>query len=285
MKKIYEGKVRDVYDLENGRLILDATNRLSAFDIVLADEIPDKGEVLNRLSYHHMQKCEQMGIKTHTIQMLGPRETLVYALKMLPVEVVARDYMFGSMHERYQGGERQFGNARLPDGLVLAEKLPETVIEFTTKREKGDRPLSYKEVVGGGYLTPRQLEEAVELGLKIHHIVSEGARPGGIIVADEKMEFGLNPEIHDGLVLGDELGTPDSSRFWEEALYKIGISPPSYDKQFARDFLLEQRGWKNKAVRPEAGTRMAEPILTPEIVDATRRRYISSYKKITGVSF
>ncbi len=134
-------------------------------------------------------------------------------------------------------------------------------------------------------MTSRRLEEAVDLGLRIHRMVSEGARLGGIIVADEKMEFGLNTEIHDGLVLGDELGTPDSSRFWEEALYKIGISPPSYDKQFVRDFLLEQRGWKNKAVRPEAGTRMTEPILTPEIVDATRRRYISSYEKITGTSF
>ena len=281
------GKVRDTYDLGNLLLIV-ATDRISAFDIVLPCGIPDKGLVLNQLSAFWFKKTKNL-VPTHLIEVvddvhcldsylsvesrfpypsyLAGRAMIVKKVKRLPIECVARGYLAGSAWAEYQ----QYGTISgipLPQGLLESQELPQPLFTPTTKAETGhDEPLTMdemKELVG-----ETAAEEIEEKSLAIYSYAREYARARGVIIADTKFEFGLD---NDKLILIDELLTPDSSRFWDANLYKVGQSQPSYDKQPVRDWLVQQ-GWNKE---PPA------PMLPPEVIEATTLRYEQAYERLTG---
>ncbi len=281
------GKVRDTYDLSNLLLII-ATDRISAFDSVLPCGIPSKGLVLSQLSAFWFEKTRDL-MSNHLVEVvddvhcldaylptesrfsypsyLAGRSMIVKKAKRIPIECVVRGYLSGSAWVEYQ----QYGivsGFRLPKGLQESQELPQPLFTPTTKAESGhDLPLSMdemKEVVGEALA-----EEVKEKSLAIYSYARQYARARGIIIADTKMEFGLD---NNKLILIDELLTPDSSRFWDANLYEIGRSQPSYDKQPTRDWLVEA-GWNKE---PPA------PMLPPEVIEATSKRYQEAYERLTG---
>jgi phosphoribosylaminoimidazole-succinocarboxamide synthase len=272
------GKVRDVYDLED-RLLLVATDRISAFDCVLSPGIPGKGEVLTQLSnfwFRRFPSIENHLIETEfdsfpdevrKFEPLRGRSIIVKKCEVIPIECVARGYLVGSGLKDYQSSGAVCGVA-LPKGLVAGSKLPEAIFTPATKAEQGhdeNISISMVEDLIGAQLTAKLRD----LTLGIYATAAEYARERGIIIADTKFEFGLL----DGEVIWiDEALTPDSSRFWPADQYKPGANPPSYDKQFVRDW-LEASGWDKT---PPA------PTLPDEIVMKTLEKYVSAYEKLTG---
>ena len=283
----FRGKVRDTYDLGNLLLIV-ATDRISAFDSVLPCGIPDKGLVLNQLSAFWFNKTKDL-VPNHLVETvndvncldsylspenrfaypsyLNRRSMIVNKAKRIPVECVVRGYLSGSAWAEYQKWGTISGES-LPKGLKESQELPQPLFTPTTKAETGhDQPLSMDEIkrlVGEAIA-----EEMKERSLAIYSYARSYARARGIIIADTKMEFGLDD---DKLILIDELLTPDSSRFWDAELYRVGQSQPSYDKQPVRDWLV-QSGWDKE---PPA------PMLPPEVIEATTKRYREAYYRLTG---
>jgi len=281
------GKVRDTYDLGNLLLII-ATDRISAFDSVLPCGIPNKGLVLNQLSAFWFEKTKNL-VPNHLIEVvddvhcldaylptesrfpypsyLTGRSMIVKKAKRIPVECVVRGYLSGSAWAEYQ----QHGTVSdflLPKGLQESQELSQPLFTPTTKAESGhDLPLSMDEIkrLVGEALA----DEMKEKSLAIYSSAQQYARARGIIIADTKMEFGLD---NDKLILIDELLTPDSSRFWDASLYEIGRSQPSYDKQPVRDWLV-QAGWNKE---PPA------PMLPLDVIEATTKRYEQGYERLTG---
>ena len=247
MKKVISGKVREVYDLENGRMVIVTTDRISAFDVILPTMIKDKGKVLNALSdfwfnftgdivKNHMISSN---LKDMPVEFQKPeyedRTILVKKLKMIPYEVIVRGYMFGSMYDAYKKGEPFLGH-KFDKEYVLAEKLAEPIVTPSTKATEGhdiNVTLDYMKKDLGDELGSK-IEKAA---LAVYKKCYEHAYKNGIIIADTKFEFGLDENGE--LILADEVLTPDSSRFWNLAEYKEGKSPASYDKQFIRDWLKE----------------------------------------------
>lgn len=247
MKKIISGKVREVYDLEDGRMIIVTTDRISAFDVILPTIIPDKGKVLNAISNFWFDYTKDI-VKNHMISSdlkdmpiefqkpeFEGRTILVKKLKMIPYEVIVRGYMFGSMYEAYKKGEEFLGH-KFDKEYQQAEKLDEPIVTPSTKAAQGhdvNVTLDYmKQNLG------EELGSKIEqVALAIYKKCYDHAAKNGIIIADTKFEFGLDE--NGDLVLADEVLTPDSSRFWNAAEYKVGTSPASYDKQFVRDWLKD----------------------------------------------
>ena len=245
MKKIISGKVREVYDLEDGRMVIVTTDRISAFDVILPTMITDKGKVLNALSNFWFDLTKDI-TKNHMIssdlndmpaEFQKPeyegRTILVKKLKMIPYEVIVRGYMFGSMYEAYKKGEPFLGHS-FTKKYEQAEKLDEPIVTPSTKAAEGhdiNVTLDYMKNDLGAELGTKIEETALAIYKKCY----EHAAKNGIIIADTKFEFGLDE--NGDLVLADEVLTPDSSRFWNAAEYKVGTSPASYDKQFVRDWL------------------------------------------------
>lgn len=283
----WRGKVRDSYDLGNLLLIV-ATDRISAFDLVLPCGIPDKGLVLNQLSFfwfnqtkhlmpnHLVSAINDVGILDTYLppksqfaypSYLARRSMIVKKARRMPIECVVRGYLAGSAWEEYQQTGTVFG-VTLPRNLKQSQELPQPIFTPTTKAESGhDQPLTMSEMkkLAGGNVA----EELKEKSLAIYNYVRVYSQTRGIIIADTKMEFGL---YNGRLILVDELLTPDSSRFWDAKLYKVGRSQPSYDKQPVRDWLIAS-GWNRE---PPA------PMLPPEVIKATTRRYRSAYERLTG---
>jgi phosphoribosylaminoimidazole-succinocarboxamide synthase len=267
------GKVRDIYDLADDRLLLVATDRISAFDVVLPDPIPHKGEVLTRLS---MFWFEQLGgiVANHFItgDVSGlPARLDPIVAQVFPVECIVRGYLAGSGWAEYQREGTVCGIA-LPPGLRESERLPEPLFTPSTKAEIGDHdenisPARAREIVGEE--AGRALEEA---SLAVYTAARDHAASNGIIIADTKFEFGL---VDGELTLVDEVLTPDSSRFWPADSYEPGTGQPSFDKQFVRDWLIES-GW-DKTPPP--------PTLPEDVVAATSAKYIEAYERITGRTF
>ena len=247
MKKIISGKVREVYDLEDGRMVIVTTDRISAFDVILPTMITDKGKVLNALSNFWFDYTKDI-VKNHMISSnlkdmpaefqkseFEGRTILVKKLKMVPYEVIVRGYMFGSMYEAYKKGEEFLGH-KFDKEYQQAEKLDEPIVTPSTKAAEGhdiNVTLDYMKKDLGEKLGSK-IEKAA---LAIYKKCYEHAAKNGIIIADTKFEFGLDE--NGDLVLADEVLTPDSSRFWNAAEYKVGTSPASYDKQFVRDWLKD----------------------------------------------
>jgi len=265
------GKVRELYALDEERLLLTASDRISVFDVVLPTEIPDKGRVLTGLSGYWFTRTKEI-VPNHLLAIREDGRSMeCKRLEMLPIECVVRGYLSGSGWKSYQESGEVCGIA-LPEGLRESDKLPEPIFTPTTKATEGhDEALTAEqaaEVVG-----QERFDELQAISIELYETAAGAAGEKGIIIADTKFELGLDDEGR--VVLGDEIFTPDSSRFWPADEYEPGASPPSFDKQFVRDY-AESLGWDKTPPGPE---------LPDEVVSGTRARYLDAFEQITGVSF
>ncbi len=284
---VYSGKVRDLYapvDPQTGQartdaLLLVASDRLSAFDFVLDSPIPDKGAVLTQLSLWWFEQLADL-VPNHVVSTDVPTEVtgravLVRRLEMLPVECVARAYLTGGGLREYQT-DRRVSGVELPDGLVDGSRLPEPVFTPSTKAPQGehDQPMPYAAVEGA--VGPRLAARARDLTVRILNRGNEIAAERGILIADTKVEFGVEGEE---LVLADEVLTPDSSRFWPAEQWEPGHTQPSFDKEFVREWLTSPAsGWDKSSGE-------APPPLPGDVVERTRDKYVEAYERLTGRRF
>jgi len=280
LKKNYlrSGKVKDLYDAGNGRLLFIYTDRLSSHDVKLADKIPHKGQVLCSISAHCFENCEKHGIQTHMIDIPDPNKMLVKKVSLIPIEVIGRNYLYGSYWKRYQASE-----AQLPEGTdpVLATKFSEPIIEFTTKFKAKDRLITEQYIISNGWLRNYEISQIKKITSKVNEVMSKDARRAGFILADFKLEFGKDEDGN--IILVDEAGTPDSCRFWDARKYLPGRVQESFDKQIVRDYLEKVKGWDKNP--PAPGTRLTERILPDYIIQKTSQRYIEAYERLTGRGF
>lgn len=285
---VYSGKVRDLYapiDPATGaadptRLLLVASDRISAYDWVLDSEIPDKGAILTQLSLWWFERLADLVpnhvVSTDVPEAVAGRAVLVRRLEMVPVEAIGRAYLTGGGLAEYVERGSVCGVA-LPDGLVEASKLPEPIFTPTTKAPLGshDEPITYAQVVA--QVGERTASALRELTTAILARGNEIATERGILIADTKVEFGIEPD--GSLVLADEVLTPDSSRFWPAADWVEGRVQRSYDKQFVRDWLTSpESGWDRRGDQPP-------PALPQHIAEATRDTYVAAYESLTGRRF
>ena len=280
--RTHRGKVRDTYDLGDGRLLIVATDRISAFDVVLPSGIPEKGAVLTQMSAFWFQMTQEV-VPNHFLrladgseaddlpfelppELLG-RSMIVRKAQRLDVECIARGYLAGSAWAEYKETGRVCG-VPMPAGMVESEAFPEPLFTPTTKAEVGhDQNMSAQQLVE---LVGPEVANAIRLRtLAIYKYAAQYAAERGIIIADTKLEFGI---VDGEPIVIDELLTPDSSRFWPADQYKTGRSQPSFDKQFVRDWLT-QSGWNREPPAPE---------LPPDIVEKTSERYHEAYRRLTG---
>lgn len=288
-RHIYSGKVRDLYEPaeagpgESGEVLVVASDRISAYDYVLASTIPDKGRILTQMS---LWWFEQLNVPNHVIgstvddgvpaEVVG-RAMICRRLEMYPVECIARGYLTGSGLLEYRESGTVCG-IPLPEGLVDGSRLPEAIFTPSAKAEFGehDENITYEDVTGMvGDEAGAQLRD---LTLELYREAERIARERGIILADTKVEFGVDPAS--GIItLGDEVLTPDSSRFWDAASWEPGHAQPSFDKQFVRDWLTsDESGW-HRASGEEP------PALPDDVVTRTRARYVEAYERLTGRTF
>lgn len=278
---VKHGKVRTIYELPDGNLLFVATDRVSAFDVVLPTNIPDKGAVLTQVSNYWFETLKS--VPEHHILIkdtarypdylkpfqkeLEGRSVIVRKTKVVPFECVVRGYISGSLWKAYKNGESPYG-LNLPEGLKESSPFPTPIFTPTTKADEGhDMPVSFEEMSDAiGQDLANQLRD---ISLAVFNEGSEIARTKGIILADTKFEFGM---IDGKIILIDECLTPDSSRFWPEDRYEEGKSQPSYDKQFVRDY-LSTLDWDKTYPGPE---------LPDEVVNATRMKYLEVYRLLTG---
>jgi phosphoribosylaminoimidazole-succinocarboxamide synthase len=273
---VAQGKVRDIHEMGPNRLLIVATDRISAFDMVLPDPIPDKGRVLTGLSLHWFERTQNL-VPNHLVSFesfddpdLAGRAMLVRRARVIPVECVARGYLSGSGWAQYREARSVCG-VRLPAGLVESERIPEPIFTPTTKFVEGhDLPITFEQTID---LVGRGLAERLrELTIAVYELIAAEAERRGVIVADTKLEFGFA----DGeLMLIDEVGTPDSSRFWPADAYEPGRPQPSFDKQYVRDW-LDRSGWNHE---PPA------PSLPEDVIEITGAKYREAFVRITGEPF
>ena len=282
---LYRGKVRDTYDLGEGSLLMVATDRISAFDVVLPTGIPDKGLILSHMSAFWFEKTAHL-VHNHLIAMANEPDAIpddspvgrvppeisrqamvVLKAQRIDVECIVRGYLAGSSWEEYQKEGTIFGSSA-PKGLVEGQQLPQPIFTPTTKAETGhDQNISLQEVEDlVGIEVARELEEK---SVAVYQFARNYAAQQGIILADTKLEFGF---VGDELILIDEIFTPDSSRFWDSKGYEPGHSQPNFDKQFVRDWLISH-GWNRE---PPA------PALPQEVVKKTAQRYKEAYRRLVG---
>ena len=282
---LYRGKVRDTYDLGEGRLLMVASDRISAFDVVLPTGIPKKGLVLSRMSAFWFQQTSHL-VPNHVIAMadepgalpegspvgnvpleVARQAMVVRRAQRVDVECIVRGYLAGSAWAEYQKQGTVFGKA-MPKGLLEGQMFPEPIFTPTTKAEEGhDENISIKEVEDMvGVQVAKDLEEK---SIAVYQYARDYASERGIILADTKLEFGF---VDGQMILIDEIFTPDSSRFWDAQGYRPGRSQPNFDKQYVRDWLIAQ-GWNRE---PPA------PPLPKDVVDKTVKRYKEAYRRLTG---
>jgi phosphoribosylaminoimidazole-succinocarboxamide synthase len=277
----YSGKVRELYEVDHDRMLVVASDRVSVFDVVLPDLIPDKGRVLTALSTFWFEQTAHLA-RNHLVssdptdfpETAGPdisgRAMLVQAAQPVRLECVARGYLFGAAWSDYQETGRVRGRP-LPGGLRQAERLPEPIFTPTTKAVSGhDLPLSdtdAAEVVGADLF-----EELRDVTLAVYRYGAAHAAERGLILADTKLEFGL---VDERLVVIDEMMTPDSSRYWSADDHVVGTSPPSFDKQYVRDYYLSI-GWNQEPPVPH---------MPASVIAGTRARYVEAYEQVSGNSF
>jgi phosphoribosylaminoimidazole-succinocarboxamide synthase len=278
LKLAGRGKVRDIYDLGDALLIV-ATDRLSAFDVVLPTPIPEKGRVLTALSQFWFERTRHL-IRNHLLERrledvvpadwvsrLRPRSQIVYKAKPLPVEAVVRGYLVGSGWNDYKKTGAVCG-VKLPSGLDQAARLPEPIFTPSTKAPIGQHDENISFARAEENLGAEMAAKVRDLSLALYRFGAEWAEKRGIIIADTKFEFGI---VGGEIILIDEVLTPDSSRFWPQAEYRTGISPPSFDKQYVRDYLTGIK-WNKE---PPA------PALPPEVVRKTSEKYLEALRRLT----
>ena len=276
---IHTGKVRELYAVDDERLLMVATDNISAFDHVLASQIPDKGKILNQLSLWWFQQLG-MVVDNHVLSAEVPdavagRAVICERLEMIGIECVARGYLTGSGWVEYQQSGAVCG-IELPPGLVDGSRLPEPIFTPATKAAVGehDQNVSYDVVVG--MIGPELAALIRDLTLTVYAKAEGIARDRGIILADTKFEFGRRGD--QTVILADEVLTPDSSRFWDAATWAPGGSLDSFDKQYVRNWLLRESGWDRHGGE-------APPPLPDAVVRATRARYVEAYERLTGQTF
>ncbi len=281
-RHLASGKVRDLYEVDDDLLLMVASDRISAYDHVLLNPIPDKGRVLTAMSVFWFDLLADL-VPNHVVAVDDPRipaevtgrALLVRRLDMLPLECVARGFLTGSGMADYRRTGTVCG-IPLPAGLVEASRLPEPIFTPATKAEIGehDENVSFAAVVTT--VGAERAEQLRALTLALYSRAADHAAGRGLLLADTKVEFGM---LGNAMVLGDEVLTPDSSRFWPADGYQPGRAQPSFDKQYVRDWLTSPAsGWDRASDKPP-------PALPDEVVDATRARYIEAYERISGRSF
>jgi phosphoribosylaminoimidazole-succinocarboxamide synthase len=280
LPRIGKGKVRDIYAVGDDKMLIVASDRLSAFDVVLPDPIPDKGRVLNEMANFwfdrlgHIVPNQLTGIDPESVvsdneksQVRG-RSVVVRKLKPLPIEAVVRGYLIGSGWKDYQKSGKVCGLS-LPEGLQQAQKLPQPIFTPATKAESGhDENISFEEVEK--LIGARLAAKVRDVSIRLYKEAADYAATRGIIIADTKFEFGL--DSRNSIVLIDEVLTADSSRFWPADSYRVGISPPSYDKQYVRDY-LETLDWDKTPPAPK---------LPGDVISKTAQKYREALEKLTG---
>ena len=268
---VASGKVREIFELDDERLLLVASDRISTFDVVLPTEIPDKGRVLTGLSAFWFARTREI-VPNHLLAIRGDgRSTEARRLAMLPIECVVRGYLAGSGWKDYRASGSVCGH-RLPAGLRESDRLPEPIFTPATKAQSGhDENIDREQAAD--LVGAERLAEAERISLALYGLASDYAAERGIVIADTKFELGLDGR--GALTLGDEALTPDSSRFWPADEYAPGRGQPSFDKQYARDY-CESLGWDKAPPGPELPT---------EIVDGTRARYVEAFERLAGVAF
>ena len=280
LRLVNSGKVRDIYEVDDKHILIVTTDRISAFDVILPDPIPGKGAVLTAISNfwfariahiidnHLTDKSIADILPEEDARLLEGRAIIVRKLNPLPVEAIVRGYIIGSGWKDYQKTGTVCG-IKLPAGLQQAQQLPEPIFTPSTKAELGehDENISFDRTVA--LLGQEMAEQVRDVSLRIYRDAAEYARKRGIIIADTKFEFGTDD--NGKLVLIDEVLTPDSSRFWPADSYRTGISPPSFDKQYVRDY-LETLDWDKKAPGPH---------LPREVIDNTAAKYREAQERLT----
>jgi phosphoribosylaminoimidazole-succinocarboxamide synthase len=280
------GKVRDIYDAGEGRLLMVTSDRLSAFDVVMAEPIPDKGRVLTAMSAFWFERfaglveghllstdlvdLAELGIAADDPELAG-RVMLCRKAEMLPVECIVRGYLTGSAWKEYRASGTMHGTA-LPAGLLESAQLPEPVFTPSTKAEVGDHDINITFEQAANQVGTELAERMRDVSLRLYAEGAAWAAERGILIADTKFELGV---LDGELILCDEVLTPDSSRFWPADRWQPGTTPPSFDKQPVRDH-LEGLDWDKSPPPPPLG---------PDVVAATRARYVEAYERITGRSF
>ena len=276
MRLLREGKVKNIFQLENGNLLLKFSDRVSAFDIKFDEKIPNKGKVLCKFANFWFNKLD---VPSHFIGMRQENVIEVKRLSMIPYEFIVRGYYYGSMLERYatvSDLKSLFGkNLTLKKGA----KLPYPIFEITTKSEEHDVPIKREKVLSSGNLTGSTLKKIEDISLAIYDTMRSSAKLSGFMIADVKLEFGFDE--HSELTLADSIG-PDESRIWLEKDYQPGQTQGSYDKQLLRDWLIEI-GFKQEILRLASKGVSPKPPRIPEfLINEMSNRYIYVYEKITG---
>jgi phosphoribosylaminoimidazole-succinocarboxamide synthase len=277
---LYSGKVRELFEVDYDVLLMVASDRVSVFDVVLPDEIPDKGRVLTGLSHfwfeltadivpNHVISCDPTDFPPTAGNVAG-RAMLVRATRPVRLECVARGYVFGGGWSEYQE-KGTIGGFAVPPGLQQAERLPEPLFTPTTKAESGhDVPVTVDEAIA--LVGAERYEQLKHHSLRLYERGARHAESRGLILADTKFEFG---ELDDELLVIDEMMTPDSSRYWPQEEYRPGTSPPSFDKQYVRDY-MDSTGWNHEAPAPR---------MPHEVIANTRAKYLEAYELVTGAAF
>ena len=277
---IYSGKVRELYAVEHDALLMVASDRVSVFDVVLPDDIPDKGRVLTALSYfwfeqtkdivaNHVISCDPTDFPPMAGDVAG-RATLVRSTQPMRLECVVRGYVFGGGWKEY-AEQGTVGGFAVPAGLRQAEQLPQPLFTPSTKAESGhDLPLNADEAIA--LVGADMYEQMKDYSLRLYEFGARHAATRGVILADTKFEFG---ERDGEILVIDEMMTPDSSRYWPAEAYEPGTSPPSFDKQYVRDY-MHSTGWDHEPPAPR---------VPPDVVANTRAKYVEAYELLTGLSF
>jgi phosphoribosylaminoimidazole-succinocarboxamide synthase len=281
LRHVYSGKVRELYDVGHDRLLMVASDRVSVFDVVLPDEIPDKGRVLTGVSSfwfertrglveNHVVSCDPTDFPETAGDVAG-RAMLVRATRPVRLECVVRGYLFGSAWKEYRDSGT-IGGAPAPSGLRRAERLAEPRFTPTTKAAVGEHDVALTADEARALVGSDRYERLRDLSIRLYEHAASHAAERGVILADTKLEFG---ERDGELLLIDELMTPDSSRWWPADDWRPGSSPPSFDKQYVRDY-MDSTGWDHAPPAPH---------LPPDVIASTRSRYVEAYERLTGRSF
>ncbi len=270
-KFVRSGKVKDIYELDDGHLLFHFTDRVSAFDVILPTTIPRKGEVLCKLGAHLF---EALGVPNHLVRLEGEDMMVVKKMNMIMVECVVRGYLYGSLMDRVAKGE-----ISLPVDKVLAAKLPVPYFDPTTKSEVKDEPIAEDGIIREGRMTGIELGQVKQSSLNIYELLRARASQAGLILADIKLEFG---KVQGQILLGDSIG-PDEFRMWPASKYSPGKTQESYDKQPIRDWLSSE-GYKAKLDQArKSGTSAPPPPKLPDwLVEETGKRYLAVYEGLSG---
>ena len=273
MKFVGSGKVKDIYDLEDGTILFRFSDRVSAYDVKFHEDIPQKGKVLCKFAEFWFEKLK---VPNHYIKTKSDNEIIVKKMKMLPIECVVRGYFYGSLASRWKKGE-----IKLPDGTdtTLAAKLLEPIFDPTTKAEH-DMPINRESAISMNLVTAEQYDWLQKTSIDIYKQMSDIADKAGFILADLKLEFGI---LDGKITLGDSIG-PDEYRLWPKDTYQKGKTQEAFDKQILRDWLTEHGYQKQFDDLRDAGKEPAAPSIPNEIIKKMTERYITAYQKITGNS-